>query len=172
VTVSSLYDRALGSDRPGERVLLRNSVYVPGIFKTHGIRLDADIQWEQAENLYQFPDIFRYARGYAAPLNDRAYRLGVNYQLPLLYPDFGILGITYFKRIRLNGFYDYSQYRIDAFDADLREQSVGGQLFFDNVWLNTQDLTVGVELAYRLDPDIFSVDENDVQFRLLVSGSF
>jgi hypothetical protein len=172
VTVSSLYDRALGSDRPGERVLLRNSVYVPGIFKTHGIRLDADIQWEQAENLYQFPDIFRYARGYAAPLNDRAYRLGVNYQLPLLYPDFGILGITYFKRIRLNGFYNYSQYRIDAFDADLREQSVGGQLFFDNVWLNTQDLTVGVELAYRLDPDIFSVDENDVQFRLLVSGSF
>jgi hypothetical protein len=172
VTVSADYDRALGDSKPGERLLLRSSVYVPGMFLTHGIRLDADLQYEQAENLYQFPEIFRYARGFAAPLNDRVYRLGVNYQLPLLYPDFGILGITYFKRIRLNGFYDYSRYRIDAFDAEFREQSVGGQLFFDNVWLNTQDLTVGMELAYRLDEDIFSADDNDIQFRLLLSGAF
>lgn len=167
------YDRALGSSRAGERLRLRSSVFLPSVFHTHGIRLDLDVQREQAENLFQYPDVFQYARGFDDPLNDRVFRLGANYQLPLLYPDFGILGITYFKRLRLNAFYDYSRFAIDAFEGlEFTERSVGGQFYFDNVWLNAAPLTFGMELAYRLDRDIFSVDGNDVQFRLLVSGGF
>ena len=173
VTASVLYDRALGATKPGERLLLRSSVYLPGVVRTHGIRLDLDAQREPAVNLFQYPDVFRYARGFTAPLNDGVYRLGVNYQLPLLYPDFGLLGITYFKRIRLNAFYDYSRFGLD-FREELRftEESAGAQLYFDNVWLNAQLITLGVEAAYRLTPDVFSTESNDLQFRLLVSGSF
>ncbi|MBB4080113.1 hypothetical protein GGR28_002743 [Lewinella aquimaris] len=167
------FDRALGGDRLGERLLLQSSVYLPGLFVTHGLRLDLDVQREQSENLYQYPDVFRYARGYEQPLNDRVFRLGVNYQLPLLYPDIGLLGITYFKRVRLNAFYDYSRFAIDAFDRlEFTESSVGGQFFFDNTWLNTVDLAVGVELAYRLEQDLFSREANDLRVRLLFSGSF
>ncbi len=167
------YDRALADAGLGQRFLLRTSTYLPGAFPTHGFRLDFDYQQEQGENLYQYPDLFRYARGYEAPLNDRVFRVGVNYQLPLLYPDLGILGITYFKRVRLNAFYDYSRFTIDAFGGpDFDENSVGGQFYFDNTWLNSTDITLGVEVAYRLTQDLFSADQNDVQFRLLFSGSF
>ena len=173
LTAVVAYDRALGGESPGERLLLRSSLFLPGAFPTHGLRIDLATQREQAENLYQYPDVFQYARGYAAPLNDRVYRLGINYQLPVLYPDLGLLGITYFKRIRLNAFYDYSRFTIDAFaGAEFDERSVGGQFFFDNVWLNTQDITLGLELAYRLDRDPFSAEQNEVQFRLLLSGGF
>ncbi|MGB3802241.1 MAG: hypothetical protein WA952_20635 [Lewinella sp.] len=172
-TASVLYDRALGAAAAGERFLLRSSLYVPGLFRTHGIRLDFDTQYESATNLFQYPDIFRYARGFRSPLNDGVFRIGANYQLPLLYPDFGLLGITYFKRIRLNAFYDYSQFRLDfRDDLTFTEQSAGGQLYFDNVWLNAQLITVGVQAAYRLSPDIFSADAQDLQFQVLLSGSF
>ncbi len=172
-TATVQYDRALAGTGLGERFLLRTAVYLPGAFPTHGLRFEFDYQQEQGENLYQYPDAFRYARGYAAPLNDRVYRVGVNYQLPLLYPDLGILGITYFKRVRLNAFYDYSRFTIDSFGGlEFDESSAGGQFYFDNTWLNSVDITLGVEVAYRLNPDIFSSDASDLQFRLLFSGGF
>ncbi len=161
--------------RGNGRFLSRNAVYLPGAFPTHGIRIDADFQAEQAENAYQYPDLFRYARGYSAPLNDRVFRLGANYQLPVLYPEIGLLGITYFKRVRLNAFYDYSRFTIDDFfrqELTLTESSVGGELFFDNTWLNAQDLSFGVQFAYLLDPDPFSVSTNRLRVELLVAGSF
>ena len=167
------YDRALGDARSGARLLWQSSAYLPGLFATHGLRLDFDLQREQSENTYQYVDVFRYARGYDQPLNDRVYRIGVNYQLPLLYPDLGLLGITYFKRLRLLGFYDYSRYAIDAFEGlEFTNSSVGAQVYFDNVWFNAATIPLGVELAYRLDRDVFSTDERDLQIRLLVSGSF
>ena len=165
----------LNEDVAAGRLLAQSSVFLPGVFSTHGVRLDLDYQTEQTENRYQYVDIFRYARGYNSPLNDRVWRFGANYQLPLLYPDFGILGITYFKRIRLNAFYDYSRFTIDDIlgrELTLTERSLGGQFFFDNVWLNTADLTLGVEFAYRLDPNYFSTDDRNYNFRLLFSGSF
>ena len=172
LTANAFYDRALGSESSGSRFLLRSSVYLPSLFPTHGLRLDLDVQSEGSRNLYQYPDIFRYARGFRSPLNDDVYRIGVNYQLPLLYPDVGLAGITYFKRIRLNAFFDHSRFTLDFADGvSFDENSAGGQLYFDNVWLNTQLITIGVEAAYRLTPDVFSSDANDVQFRLLVSGS-
>ncbi|MTB52007.1 PD40 domain-containing protein [Lewinella sp. W8] len=172
ISLEVAYDRALGDENLGERLRLNSSLFLPGLWPNHGLRLDFGYQREDANLSYQYPDFFRYARGYAAPLNDQVSRFSVNYQLPLLYPDFGIAGITYFKRIRLNAFYDYSRYRIDQYDFTGVESSVGGQLFFDNVWLNSSEITLGVETAYRLDPDIFSADENRWQFRLLFGGFF
>ena len=95
----------------------------------------------------------------------------VNYQLPLLYPDLGLFGITYFQRVRLNAFYDRSYRTVDQFNFNDSFGSVGGQLFFDNVWLNTQDITVGIQAAYRLDlPDTFT--GSPVMIDFLLSGGF
>ncbi|MEO0733995.1 MAG: hypothetical protein AAFZ52_14250, partial [Bacteroidota bacterium] len=140
-TLQVNYDAALG-DQLGQRFMIRSALLLPGAFPTHGLRLELDYQRQPAGNLYQYTNIFRYARGYVAPVNDQVVRLGVNYQLPLLYPDFGIAGIVYFQRIRLNAFYDYSRYQIDQFrNFAFTENAVGGEVFFDNVWLNVQDLT-------------------------------
>lgn len=163
-----LYTVGLGEEI-GNRFLLQGSLFLPGLWRTHGIRLDAQLQTEDAGNAFQFPDRFRYARGYGAAVNDRVSGFAVNYQLPVLYPDFGILGITYFRRVRLNVFYDRSFQRVDQYDFDRSFGSVGGQLFFDNAWLNTQDLTVGVQAAYQLDP---LGDERRLRFDILASGGF
>ncbi|WP_420459221.1 TolB family protein [Neolewinella sp.] len=170
--VSVAYDRALGNTKPGERLFVSSFYFLPSPFKTHGIRIDADYQREQAENRYQYTDNFRYARGYVQPLADWVYRLGVNYQLPLLYPDIGG-NFIYLKRIRALGFFDYSRLAIDAFpNAKFTERSVGYQLFFDTTWLNTGDIAIGVEGAFRLDDDVFATDEDNLQTRLLLSGRF
>ncbi|PHI20514.1 hypothetical protein CEQ90_07110 [Lewinellaceae bacterium SD302] len=163
----------LGGADQGGRLLVRSSIFLPGLHRNHGLRLDVDVQHEQLLNPYQYSDRMQYVRGFYAPLNDRAVRLGVNYQLPLLYPDFGIAGITYFKRIRLNAFFDTGSFGLDVFDRDFEMRSAGGEVFFDNVWLNTQDITVGLQAAYRLTTDFFApLGESDLRLRVLVEGSF
>ncbi|TXF88295.1 hypothetical protein FUA23_15050 [Neolewinella aurantiaca] len=158
------------SGTDGSRLLFQSSLYLPGLFPTHGFKLDFDVQAENSANTYSYPNAFNYARGYGRSINDRVVRIGANYQLPLAYPDFGIAGITYFQRIRLNAFYDYSRLAIE--DVTLTRpdvSSVGGQLYFDNVWLNSALITVGVQVAYL--PDAFP-GQAKTDFRLLFSGGF
>jgi len=154
----------------GNRLLLQSSLFLPGLFPTHGLKIDFDFQAENTANAYNFPNAFNYARGYGGSLNDRVSRIGVNYQLPVLYPDFGIAGITYFQRVRLNAFYDYSQLAIEGLSLTRPSvNSLGGQLFFDNVWLNSALITLGLQVAYL--PDAFAGQER-VDFRVLFSGGF
>lgn len=154
----------------GNRLLFRSSFFLPGLFPTHGLKIDFDFQAENSSNTYQFPNAFNYARGYGGSLNDQVTRIGVNYQLPLLYPDFGIAGITYFQRIRLNAFYDYSQISIEGFNLSRPSlKSFGGQVFFDNIWMNSALISVGLQAAYL--PDAFQ-GQDKVDFRVLFSGGF
>ncbi len=154
----------------GSRLLFQSSFYLPGLFPTHGLKIDFDVQTEDSGNSYKFPNAFNYARGYGLSLNDRVTRIGLNYQLPLLYPDFGIAGITYFQRVRLNAFYDRSQIAVDGFNLTRPSvSSMGGQLFFDNIWMNSAPISFGFQLAYL--PDAFAGDDR-VDFRVLFSGGF
>ena len=163
------YASTLGGPE-GNRLLLQSSFFLPGLFPTHGLKIDFDFQTENTSNTYKFPNAFNYARGYGGALNDQVTRIGVNYQLPLLYPDFGIFGITYFQRVRLNAFYDYSQLSIEGFNLSRPSvHSVGGQLFFDNIWMNSAPISFGFQVAYL--PDAFAGEEK-VDFRVLFSGGF
>lgn len=169
ITARLSYASILGGT-DGSRLLFQSALYLPGLFPTHGLKLDFDVQSENVGNTYRYPNAFQYARGYGGSLNDRVTRIGVNYQLPLLYPDFGIAGITYFQRVRLNAFYDYSQLAIDGLNLTRPNvSSVGGQLFFDNTWLNSAVITLGFQVAYL--PDAFP-GEDKVDFRVLFSGGF
>lgn len=166
-------DKILNKNNSGGRLLIRSKAYLPGILQTHGISIDLDFQREKLVNPYQYPDGLQYARGFYTPFNDQAYRLGLNYQLPVVYPDFGIAGITYFKRIRLNGFYDIGSFRINQLNRNFDMRSAGAEVFFDNVWLNTQELTIGIQATKRLTRDFFAPqEESDWRFRVLFSGSF
>lgn len=159
------YYQAALSDALGSRFWAKGSLYLPGLLRTHGIRIDGSYQHEALNNPYQFVEVFAYPRGYSAPPNDRVYGSSINYQLPLFYPDWGFAGITYFKRIRANLFLDQARYHIDEFDFSRRMRSVGAEIFFDNTWLNVQELSVGVRGAYLLEPDVFRQQRKfDLQF--------
>jgi hypothetical protein len=87
------------------------NLYFPGIFKHHGIRVYGGYQEQQSnENvLYSFADIITYPRGYSGAHDDKVASLAFNYSLPLFYPDFPIWSLLYFKRFKLNLFYDWAQ---------------------------------------------------------------
>lgn len=172
-TISTIYDRGFGQEETGSRFLLRSRLQLPGLHRTHGIRLSFDYQQENSQNPYQYSDFFQYSRGYNTPLSDDVYRLGADYQLPVLYPDIGFLGIYYLKRIRLDVFADHGRYNL----AQLREaqtiNSAGVQFLFDGTTFNVGDVSFGVEVAWLLSNHVFGgSDKGRVRSSFLAVTTF
>ncbi|HMP29139.1 MAG TPA: hypothetical protein PKD85_06050, partial [Saprospiraceae bacterium] len=130
----------------GEAFQVRGNVYIPGILQNHRIKIGGEFYKEEFLNTYKFSNNFQYVRGGSALPYNAARRLSLDYGLPLFYPEIGIFDITYFKRIRLNIFGDMAAMKVTS--RTLRAQSVGAELYFDNVWMNTLPLTFGARLSY------------------------
>jgi len=129
----------------------QGTVYLPGIGKNHNISLRTSYQKEALTNTYQFSDTHLYSRGYKAPANDAFKLISVNYGLPLLYPDAGIAGITYFKRVRANLFYDYGIAETTKSKMKNNFRSTGAEIIFDNTLLNTFEISTGLRTSILLD---------------------
>lgn len=161
------YSKSLSSV-PGERFNIQSGVYLPGLGLNHGILIEGEYQRESLSNIYQYSDMFNYARGYAYVLNDEVYRLSINYQLPLFYPDWGFFNFAYFKRIRLNGFFDVAESNVFFADYTLTQKSYGGELIFDNVMLNV--LPVSFVIRQSFLPDAFDGDPaTNIDFFIRIS---
>lgn len=133
-------------------VMIANS-YLPGFMANHNIKLGVSYQKELQINRYQFTDDFEYVRGEGSVLNDAFTKFSINYGLPLLYPDKGIWGITYFKRIRTNLFFDYGIAEQNKNTKTVKDyQSAGYELIFDNVHLNAVSLSVGFRNTFFTGP--------------------
>ena len=80
----------------------------------------------------------------------------LNYQFPICYPDGGIRGIIYFKRIRLNAGFDIAQYQKSYFYKDIglkyqwhRLNSWGGDIIFDvNILSQPASATTALKLSF------------------------
>ena len=105
----------------GSLMGIHSSVYFPGIFRHHSIRINND--WHKkirgdfagynndgAKMYYGFSDFAKFARGYNAMYNDELYTLRTDYIMPVWYPDINIGSLAYFKRITTHLFYDFSRY--------------------------------------------------------------
>jgi hypothetical protein len=123
-------------------------IYLPGIGKNHGINVQISHQYENLSNTYQFPDNFASGRGYYIGGLQQSTWLGINYRLPLIYPDLGIPGLTYIRRIRANGFFDMA--RIANATRSTVVRSVGIELMADQTSLNFLFIPVGIRIGYRL----------------------
>ncbi|MFT6335248.1 MAG: hypothetical protein ACJATI_002002 [Halioglobus sp.] len=134
-----------------EKIYGFGNIYLPGLATNHSLRVTGTYQKELLTNVFQQSDAFRYSRGYSAPINDEAYRFSADYGFPLLYPDFGIEGILYFKRVRMNLFYDYGETRRIDNNTSLTLSSTGAELIFDNVMFNLLPFSIGLRYAHRLD---------------------
>lgn len=134
----------------------------PGIFKNHNLAFQLSYQHEDIDNDYQYSDNFRYARGYNRPVYDFIYKVGSNYHMPLIYPDWGFWGILYFYRIRSNVFFDYSRTHIVQSDTHAESiqlyNSIGGELIVDSKVMNLFDFSLGFRYSYLLNED--PQDEN------------
>ena len=153
------------------RLAMSARAFLPGLFANHSLQLSGGLLSESLRNSYQWFDNFFYPRGYNLPLNDAFYRLSMAYRLPLLYPDWGFAGITYFKRIRANFFFDYGESQLDLLDRQTVFRSVGTELSFDNVWFNWATLTIGVRSAYRLN-EVGSQAANSWRHQLFFATNF
>jgi hypothetical protein len=134
-----------------EKLFTSSNIFLPGLLPNHSLKITGSYQRELLTNVIQLSDAFQYARGYNFPTNDQAIGLGFNYAFPLLYPDFGLRGLTYFKRVKMNLFYDLGNYKIFRTNRNFNLSSIGTELVFDNVWLNVLPISLGVRYNYRLN---------------------
>lgn len=79
--------------------------------------------------------------------------MGVNYNLPLFYPDKGFGQLVYFLRVRANLFYDQSTVKSLRTGTTVSLRSVGSEIFFDTRWWNQQNVTFGFRYSRLLDAD-------------------
>lgn len=156
VSLSAKYDQSFQQGTAG---LIRYSanIFLPGIGKNHGLQLLYAHQTEKLTNTYQFPDVFGFARGFDIGGLESGHRVSMNYKLPLLYPDLGLPGFTYLRRVRANIFFDTAN--ISDSVIQTRINSTGVELRFDQVAFNFLELPIGVRLGYRLPNEYLTFDK-------------
>ncbi len=113
-------------------------VLTPAIARNHSLRLRAVYQTIEQGKSYSFYQRDLYPRGAEYQLTSSPSRYvatAIDYQLPLCYPDFGIPGAIFFKRIALNAGFNYATMRI--YDSEIQKHkwqnvnSFGGDLIID-----------------------------------------
>lgn len=82
--------------------------YFPGLFRHHGLWLYGGYQQRDEKTVYgySFSEIIPYPRGYTNGYDNHLFSISANYKLPLFRPDWNIGGLLYFKRFKLNLFFD------------------------------------------------------------------
>jgi len=151
-----------------------STFYFPGIARTHALYISPSYKYEPLEEYY-FLDGYPATYGYNRYNAEQSFRIITRYTLPLWYPDFGIPGTIFFKRVFATAFYDYSEFKklptsSGGFLDNLFQRSYGFDLNFDLVIFRVFPIRLGVRTVYRIDAE---PTENALQFEfLLYSISF
>lgn len=147
------YRTTLGAGDFSTDVLqLRGDVYLPGLAKTHSFYINTMLQSRGYLDNYRFSDFFVYPRGYNSILADEFYKIGVNYSLPLWYPDLAIGSLAFVKRVKANFFYDFGRSKLKApFNVVRNVRSLGVELGFDVRAIRLLDIDFGLRYSYLLD---------------------
>ncbi len=142
----------------GFQFLATGSLYLPGFLKTHSVVLNSAYLRKDSIAQINFSSGFPFSRGYTSINLFEMYKWGIDYHLPLFYPDAGFADIFYLLRIRANLFYDDTHAK-DVFDngnkfaANFR--SAGAEITFDTKWWNEKVLSIGMRYSRLLNNDLF-----------------
>ncbi len=139
------------NDRFGMIYSLYARGYLPGFMRNHSVTLRAAGMY-QTEAELGFTQKTLFPRGAYNGWAAKYYGAGsLDYTFPLCYPDGGINGVVYFKRIWLNLFGDYSRGAYFAGGGSTRNRDIrsyGGDIAFElNVAGSTSPATVKFTLA-------------------------
>jgi len=135
----------------GEMFSAGINAYLPAFFRHDGFRLRADFQ-EKINDAAFYGDITAPARGYSNVSYDDLLTLRADYKVPLLYPDWNLSSLIYFKRVTLGGFGDFSvlpNIRIEGRNIDRTFWSSGLELSADVFFLRSKfPVNLGVRTSY------------------------
>ncbi len=134
------------------------NIYLPGFSKNHSIVLNGAYLHKDSLAQLNFSSGFPFSRGYNAINFYKMNKWGINYDLPLAYPDAGFGNIAYLLRIRANLFYDETHVNDfytngNSFAAKFR--SAGTEINFDTKWWNEARVSIGLRYSYLFDTDLF-----------------
>ncbi|MCB9274613.1 MAG: PD40 domain-containing protein [Lewinellaceae bacterium] len=149
------YRSTLGNDAFQSDVLLgRADLFLPGLSRNHSFVANAMYQRQDILDNYRFPNLFAYPRGYDGMFGDEVFKLGLNYYLPLFYPDWALSGLAFLKRVKANVFYDRAWLSAGPpFTNSWIQHSTGVELTFDIRALRLLEVDFGVRYSYVLGND-------------------
>jgi hypothetical protein len=160
--------RASITDVEARQLLATTAVYLPGVSRNHSLVLTGAYQSRDTARQYLFSNNFPMSRGYSDLNFPRMWKWGVNYHIPLVYPDWGFAQIVYFQRIRANVFYDQSYMKSLRTGVTTSLASTGVEIYFDTKWWNQQPVSFGVRYSRLLDADAFASPPNANVFEFVL----
>lgn len=137
------------------KLVANSAFYFPGIGVNHSLVIN--VAFQKRDSLPDFfSDNFAYARGYETLNTRRMFKWGLNYHMPLAYPDWGFGNIYFIQRIRSNLFFDYNgaQWRFNSGLRNIINRSVGTEIFFDGKIWNALEGSIGFRYSHLLDTDL------------------
>ena len=172
-----------GGDFTAGTIAARATVYLPSplqltgipVFKHHSLYFMGALQTTNDDfepDLYVFRNQIPRPRGYSYPLFPDFTYAGVNYTMPVWYPDISAGPVIFLKRLRTNAFFDYGQGKRNFYLYDYKNQQVlstpeqtvvyrsaGLEVMADlNIMRFAQEIGIGVRYSRLLSTDANSFD--------------
>lgn len=138
----------------GHQFLVNGQWFFPGLGVNHSLVLQTAFQVRDTLRRILFTNNFPFSRGYIGRNFHQMLRAGINYHMPLWYPDAGFAQLLYVQRVRSNLFFDFTrilEYNNSHQAVHLNYRSVGAELFFDTRWWNQQPISFGFRYSRLLD---------------------
>jgi hypothetical protein len=94
---------------------IKPRIYLPGFMPHHSFQIAGAYQY-QNPRIFLFSSQVPFARGYTTSYTYKLFAVWTDYSFPVWYPDIAIGPLCYFKRLRVNLFFDmannqYKQYK-------------------------------------------------------------
>jgi hypothetical protein len=170
-SISFQYKNAF-SGRSAQQWLISGAICLPGIATNHSIVVTGAVQGRDTLGQYFFSNGFPFSRGYTAVDFPRMLKWGVNYHLPLLYPEWGAAQVVYLLRIRANLFFDYTEGKSMRTGLRYPFGTAGVETWFDTRWWNQQPVSLGFRYSRLLDKEFFGTTQPNVWEILLPVNLF
>jgi len=149
------------NDTLGSMFSAETRLFFPGIRKHHSFNFYGGYQKRFDNRLYYYGSRVNYPRGFSGQFSEELSSFSLNYKLPLMYPDFSLTSLAYFKRFKANFFYDFARGSHASYHTNY--QSTGIELFAD---MHILRFLAPIELGYRM---IYLPDKGDFKSEFLFS---
>lgn len=112
--------------------------FLPGVAAHHSLTLRGNVHYQKKDEYnFAYKELAPRGTYYNYYTATRYVAAAADYQLPVCYPDWGISGLIYLKRIRVNAYYDFARmehlvWRNGRTVGTMKNlNSYGGEIMFD-----------------------------------------
>jgi hypothetical protein len=146
IYIQTDYLRSINTN--SEQFTTQTELSIRGISKNDVFIVNGSLLKQRTSSGYQFFNSYGFSRGIQIGGVDRFYKISLNYQFALAYPDGGINGIFYLYRVRLNPFLDLGWAQAFNNNSFNKIQTAGLEIIADLNIFNTLPIKVGIRYSY------------------------